>query len=68
MPFTDDDLDRYRGFAKNPIANNEVHMKMDEFRALLSRLEAAEHVVESDNNPIVGNQRLYKAWRKAAGK
>lgn len=42
MKFSDDDLKRYQGHVKNLYAANEVHLSMDEFKAFLSRLEAAE--------------------------
>lgn len=72
MKFTDDDLKRYISHAKSLGTNNEIHMPMLEFRALLSRLEAAEACIEfvgtcCDCLELKSDESGYKAWRESKG-
>ncbi len=63
MTFTDDDLKRLKEYYEDP-KRGDTPMK---WRALLSRLEAAEEVIkEFKLDPVpVG---VVERWRKSAGK
>lgn len=78
MTFTDDELTRLKAhegyqFTKMNPGQSKTWAFVDSAKidALLARLEAAERLcrhVHKYFNPTDYGQRLYRAWRKAAGK
>lgn len=72
MSFSDEDLRRAKVNARLMRKKHELwkHMKMGDFFALITRLEAAEKIIECaiDCHEMSPDLFIVKAWLKACGK